>query len=396
MKLIEKHIVKKNNIFYKEIDAICFKSKNLYNKALYVIRQEYIKSGNLIEYRQIDKIAQKWEEYKALGAMQSQQTLKILEQNWKSYEALKQDYKKNPKKYTGKPRIPKYLDKNGRFVAVFTKQRVSKPRLRSGKICPSKTNVIINTQIPAEDFQCVRLVPRNDFYSVEVVYNKKENTSEGDKYIGIDLGINNLATIAGEVKPTIINGKPLKSVNQYYNKKKAKMQSKLPKNNKNSKQITKLTNKRNKKVDDYLHKASRKIIDICLANQVGNIVIGKNKGWKQNINIGKKNNQTFTSIPFSRFIHMIEYKAQLFGIKVITREESYTSKCSFLDNEPIKKHKEYKGKRVKRGLFKASCGKTINADVNGALNILRKEVPRLNLLSEGIEGFVVNPIVLTC
>lgn len=125
-------------------------------------------------------------------------------------------------------------------------------------------------------------------------------------------------------------------------------------------------------------------------------MIGKNKGWKQGINIGKKNNQSFTQIPFARFIHMIEYKAELVGINVKTREESYTSKCSFIDNEPIKKHESYQGRRVKRGLFKASNGEIINADVNGALNILRKEVPRLNLLSEGIEGFVVNPIVLTC
>lgn len=223
MKLIEKHIIKKNNVFYKEIDEICLKSKNLYNKALYIVRQEYISNGNRLKYGQIDKIAQKWNEYKTLGAKQSQQTLKILDQNWKSYEKSREDYKKNPKKYTGKPKIPKYLDKDGRFVTLFTKQAVSKPKLRSGKICPSKSTIIINTQIPDEDFQCVRLVPKNDFYSVEVIYNKKEESSDGSKHIGIDLGVNNLATIAGEIKPTIINGKPLKSVNQYYNKQKSKL-----------------------------------------------------------------------------------------------------------------------------------------------------------------------------
>ena len=172
----------------------------------------------------------------------------------------------------------------------------------------------------------------------------------------------------------IINGKPLKSINHHWNKRKAKLQSKLPKGVKTSKQIRQITNKRNRRVNNYLHQTSRTLVNELRKLCISKVVIGSNKGWKENISLGKRTNQNFVQIPFQRFIEMISYKCKLAGIEVITQEESYTSKCSFLDNESVEKHNVYMGKRIKRGLFKSSNGSLINADVNGAYNIMKKHL----------------------
>jgi putative transposase len=184
----------------------------------------------------------------------------------------------------------------------------------------------------------------------------------------------------------------MKSVNQYYNKTKAKLQSKLENDKRTSKRIEKLTLKRNNKINDYLHKASRYIVNQLVSKDISKLIIGYNKQWKQDINIGKRNNQNFVNIPFYKFISMLEYKCELEGVEMITHEESYTSKCSFLDNEPIKKHDSYLGKRIKRGLFRSSKGELINADLNGSYNIMRKVVPNF---TNGIEGVVVHPRLIT-
>ena len=217
---------------------------------------------------------------------------------------------------------------------------------------------------------------------------------------GIDIGLNNLVALTSNkpgFQPLIANGRPLKSSNQFYNKHEAELQSQLEGNRKTSKRITKLSNKRNRKVNHYLHNASRQIINHLVDEGIGTLVIGKNKNWKQEINIGRQNNQNFVSIPHARFVNMLSYKAKLAGTKVITTEEGYTSKCSFLDLEPIDKHEEYAGKRIKRGLFRANDGTLINADVNGSGNIIRKVVPNAFALSssgqaDGIEDFVVRPL----
>jgi putative transposase len=192
--------------------------------------------------------------------------------------------------------------------------------------------------------------------------------------------------------PIIINGKPLKSINQFYNKRKAQFQSKL-KNNKTSKKINKLSNKRNNKINDYLHKSSRFLVNQLVSKNISKLIIGYNKQWKQDINIGKRNNQNFVNIPFYKFIFMLKYKCELEGVEVILNEESYTSKCSFLDLEDVRKHEKYKGRRTKRGLFISSKNKLINADLNGSYNIMRKVVP--NVFTNGIEDVVVHPRLVT-
>ena len=231
---------------------------------------------------------------------------------------------------------------------------------------------------------------------IEVVYQVKEKTHhDNGKYASIDLGLNNLETVAfnNGSKPLIVNGRPLKSINQYYNKKKAQYQSRLKENKRTSKRICTLTNKRNNKVTDYLHKASRLLVNQLVSQGITTLVIGKNKNMKQDINIGKVNNQNFVQLPIMLFADLMKYKCELEGIKVLFNEESYTSKCSFLDSEPICKHDKYMGRRVKRGLFVSMNGIKINADVNGAYNIMLKAVP--NAFADGIEGVGVHPMVLT-
>lgn len=208
----------------------------------------------------------------------------------------------------------------------------------------------------------------------------------------IDGGLNNLSTVTfnNGTKPFIINGKPLKSMNQFYNKKKSILQSYIGDKRKTSKRIVKLSNRRNNKISDYLHKSSRLLVNQLVLNGVDTLIIGKNVNMKQDINIGKKNNQNFTNLPLFRFLDMVKYKSELEGIKVKFVEESYTSKCSFFDGEDVRKLENYKGQRIKRGLFKTGTGKLVNADVNGTYNIMKKAIP--NLFIDGIEGLGVVPV----
>ena len=373
--LAERHIIKKSDIRFKELQQICKLSKNLYNVALYNIRQYFFENNKFLSAFQLDAVLRKKEDidYNALPQKVSQQTLKLVEQNFKSFFGLLK--LKNKGKYKEKVKIPKYLDKNGEFVTVYTNQAVSKKALKEGFIQLSKSSVKIKTNV--KDVQQVRLIPKGNHIVVEVLYKveEKEILENNNRFCSIDLGVNNLATIGSNtLKPVIINGKPLKSINQYYNKKLAKLKSELKNEKRTSNRIKSLTNKRNNKVNDYLHKSSRLIANYLVSNNINTLIVGKNKEWKQDVNIGKKNNQNFVQIPHNKLIDMLTYKCKLEGIVVIITEESYTSKCSFLDNEPIKKHKNYLGKRVKRGLFQSSNGLLINADLNGSLNILKKVV----------------------
>lgn len=323
----------------------------------------------------IDKIfkEKKQDDYYSLPCKVSQQTLKLLNQNFKSFFSLLK--KKN---YAKKKSIPKYLDKSkGRFVTVYTNQAISKKELRKGIIQLSGTDFKIKTKVDGNSINQVRIVPKNSYYKVEVIYEVEEieELEDNEKYAAIDLGVNNLATVSfNDSKPFIINGKPLKSINQFYNKRKAELQSKSSGNRKTSNKINSITRKRNNKIKNYLHKASRCIVNHLVSNNVNTLIIGKNDNWKQETNIGKKNNQNFVSIPHSQFVEMISYKCKLVGVAVMITEESYTSKCSFIDNEEMKHHEDYKGKRIKRGLFRTNEGKLINADLNGSLNIMRKVI----------------------
>jgi putative transposase len=396
MRLTEIHQFSSTHPFFKGLDELCFLSKNLYNAGLYVARQSFFEK-NYKGYYNIQKEFQdnNQPDYYALPAKVSQQTLKLVDQDFKSYFALA---KKNLK-----PKIPKYRNKTkGRQVVTYTNQAIS---FKDGYIKLSRSFIKIPTKIsdPTAINQ-IRIVPKINHIQIEVVYTIDDVPIKEDncKYASIDLGLNNLATLTSNVKsPVIINGKPLKSINQFFNKKLAELKSEHDKprikqfvtktgwkvnaihndddddddddnNNNNNNKIKRLYRKRGNKVKDYLHKASRYIVNYLVSNDLNTLIIGYNQGWKQGINLGTKTNQNFVSIPFLTFVRMLEYKCKMVGITVLRQEESYTSKCSFLDYESPRKREKYKGKRVERGLFRTNNGILINADVNGSLNILAK------------------------
>ncbi len=371
MILAEKHIIKPNNKSYKQLKNITFLSKNLYNSGLYSIRQYYFENNKFLNYNNLNKlfVKNKQIDYYNLPTKVSQQTLKIIEQNFKSFFGSLKSNK------TKKVRIPKYLKKESNFLTIWTNQAISFKK--RGFIKLSGTDVYIKTDL--KEINQVRVIPRNGQFIVEILYKVKEKDVKKDnkKYASIDLGINNLIALSSNIeKGSIINGKPLKSINQYYNKKKAEIQGKLEKINKRkfSKKLNKLSNKRENKINDYLHKSSRIIINHLVSSGINTLIVGYNKEWKQEVNIGKRNNQNFVGIPYLKLINMLKYKCKLEGINFTTTEESYTYKSSFIDNDPMVSGFNYLGKRIKRGLFKTFTGKIINADLNGSLNILRKVV----------------------
>ena len=371
MILTERHIIKKTNPLYSELDNLCFLSKNLYNSALYTVRQYYFENKKYLSWVNINNnfVKDKQVDYYALPCKVSQQTLKMVDQNMKSFfNAIKT---KN-----SKPKLPKYLDKtSGRYIVIYTNQAIGKKALQNGYVELSKTNIKIKTKV--KNVKQVRIVPQNNFIVVEVLYEVRPKPHDKSKemYCGIDFGLNNLMTCSFQNdSPLIINGKPLKSINWHYNKEKSRLQSLLDGRKKTSKRIQNITLKRNNRINDYLHKTTKIFVNYLVSKKINNVVIGYNKGWKQGINIGRVNNQNFVGIPYYKLLNMLTYKCEMEGISVIVTEESYTSKCSFLDDEDICKHEEYVGKRIKRGLYKASDGRLINADVNGVLNILKKVI----------------------
>nr|DAF55069.1 MAG TPA: endonuclease [Siphoviridae sp. ctDOT22] len=373
MYLTERHIIKNN----KELDEVCLKSKNLYNKAMYLVRQHYFNTKEYLNFFKVNKlmIDSKDEDYYSLPTNVSNQTLRLLDKNFKLFFSLLKKKKKG--NYDKPVKLPKYLDKEGRHITIFNKYSVSKKSLKKGFIKLSSLSIEVPTKVKESELVEVRILPRNNHHIFEVVYEveDKEVKVDNNRYASVDLGVNNLMTVSSNVtKPFIINGRPLKSINQYWNKEKARLQSLLKGNKRTSKRIQSITNKRNNKVLDYLHKSTRKLVNFLVSNNISTLIVGYNEEWKRNINLGKRNNQSFVNIPFYTLIKQLEYKCKLEGINFIITEESYTSKCSFLDNEEVCKHKKYLGKRIKRGLFKSSENKLINADLNGSLNILKKVV----------------------
>ena len=333
-------------------------------------------------------------DYRSLPAQTSQQVIKLLYKNWKSFYKSVGQYKKAPRSFRGRPKPPKYKDKNGKNIVVFTNQQV---KIREGLIKFPKRCNLSSIKTKAKNLVQVRIIPQFSCYTVEVVYEKGIERVGLDPtfYLSIDLGLNNFATSVDNSggKSFIINGKTIKSCNQYFNKKKAKLMSYVGDRG-TSKRIRELTHKRNCKVEDFLHKTSRFIIDYCVANKIKTVVVGLNKLWKQDINIGERNNQNFVGVPHSKFISKLIYKAEEVGIEVITHEESYTSKCDSLAFETMGKKESYLGNRKKRGLFQSSERKLLNADVNGSLNILRKVTG--DSVAEQIisRGLVFNPVRL--
>ena len=396
----EQHIISKKHKYFSLLDNFCFMSKNLYNFANYRIRQSFCKEdGKYISYNELDKILKQEGsdfDYRNMPSAQSaQQTLMLLDKNWNSFFKSIADWKDNKAKYKGRPRIPKYLLKNGRNVVILTVQNC---KFRDGivRFPKSFNGLTIQTKMKGK-LQQVRIVPKNQYIVVEVVYKIKIADLKGDngRYMSIDLGIDNFTTITNNFKemPIVINGKGLKSMNQYSNKKIAHYQSisKQMNNLHYTNRLYKIMNKRNRKIHDFMHKSSREVINVALESDVKTIIIGINKNWKNEVKMGKINNQKFVGIPFDSFIRKVVYKAENEGIRVILTEESYTSGTSFLDNEsPIKTNYDI-SRRKSRGMFVGN-NKKINADVNASYQIMKKVFP--NAFSNGIESVGLHPFVV--
>mgnify|MGYP004633054867 CR=1 FL=1 len=370
----------------EQLDALFKVSNNLWNQALYVFRQQLDNNDTWLWYSDMDKVMKRTLNldgecnYRLLKAQCSQQILRVLDKNIKAYCKSIKDWKKHPEKYKGMPRMPQYRKRGGMFNLFYTKQIAT---IKDGQIRLAKDLLITIPQWEkyGEEvlkFNQIRLIPEREKVKVEIVYDKDLVVSDADKskYASIDLGIDNLVTMVTPDGCVIWSGKYLKSYNRNFNKKLAKLQSikDLQGIKRGTKRINALYGKRDKYFEDVFHKVSRQIVDVLVEKNIGTLAVGYNVGWKQNADMGKKNNQKFVQLPFARLTSYLSYKCKLAGIDLIEHEESYTSKCDALALEEVCKHETYLGKRVKRGLFRSSVGKVINADQNGALNILRKVV----------------------
>jgi len=379
---------------WKIIDEKCFLAKNLYNQANYIIRQEYFKSKQWTRGHQVDKILQKEDNYKLLGSQASQRVLFLLDKNWKSFLKASVKYKKvNGEGYFGEPKPPKYKDKEkGRFILTIKNIQC---RIDNGKLIfswkPLKPFSGIKTNVKGKLMQ-VRFVPSGACYFMEIVYQTEvpETQVNNNRIAGIDLGVNNFATIGNNIgiKPIVIKGGVIKSMNQYYNKHLANIRSETNMSWNNRMQI--LTDKRRNKLDTYMHKISKYVVEYCKNNNVDTLIVGQTNGWKNGVELGHVNNQNFVYIPYEKFITQLKYKCENIGINFVKTEENHTSSTSFLDDElPTKENSNLK-RRIKRGLFKSNKGMFINADLNAAYQIIKKVYP--NAFSGGITGCDLHPV----
>ena len=398
MNLTETHQIRPNHKLYSICDELCFKSKNLYNAALFEFRQSFFdKELDTLTWQNINRIFNQSNQfdYRELPSKVSNTVLKKLGNNISSFWSLvkKSDYDK-------KVRLPKYLHKtDGRFIVEFNKQTFSNKRDENNNLIICKSSLDLRIPTKVEKPQQVRIIPKSGCYVIEVVYEAEENRlKKNQRVAAIDLGLNNLATVVtndGD-NPILISGRKIKSINQYYNKMTSKKNSLLPYNVFTSKSLDRLWLKRNNKISYEIHKVTKFLANYFDERDVSKVIIGNNSGWKNGINLGKRNNQNFVNIPYTKFINQLTYKCQLLGITVIVREESYTSKASFLDYDEIPNYKEgakykFSGKRIKRGLYRSTTRK-INADVNSAYNIMVKENPNYIIVKREQLGF--NPTLI--
>ena len=373
---------------FEVVKQLSYYSARLYNVGLYSVRQYYFNNNTYLPYAKNYHECKTNENYKLLLSDTSQQILRIVDRNFKSFFALLKLKVKG--KYSEKVKLPHYK-KQDELMNITIQGRSA--RIRDGYVIIGLSKAFkekhnpsfkelkfkLPKNIKTDKLQEVRIIPvfGGLEFDIEFVYKKeiKPISVDKDKYLSIDMGLDNFATCfdSNDGSSFIIDGRYIKSLNRHYNKQKAYYQSILDRQNiKQSKRMLRLSRKRYNKLNNYFNLSVKKITDYCIKHNIGNIVIGDFSDIKQNINIGKKNNQNFVFIPYGVFKRKLESKCEQLGIEYHLQEESYTSKCSYLDNETVEKHETYLGKRIKRGLFKTAKGYLINADVNGAANILVK------------------------
>lgn len=398
MRQVERHWIRENHELYAVCDDLTFKAKNLYNAGLYQIRQsiferdkckEEVKPSVLTWVELVSQFRkEKQSDMLALPSKVSTNILKLIGSTIASYYQLLRCYHDNSNlSVTTKPNLPQYLHKTeGRCAVEFTTQTLSRKRGANGELilCPRDLNLHIPTKV--ENPRCVFIVPKLGAFVIEVIYEVEEAPlKHTGNYAAIDLGVNNLAsvTFSNGVSPLLVKGSKIKSINQGYNRLIAKAQSKLPTNQRTSKHIHRLWRNREIKLQAELHKVTSFLSLYFDEMSIEKVFIGKNVGWKQEVALGKKTNQTFVNIPYNTFISQLTYKCKLRGIEVIEQEESYTSKASFVDYDEIPVYGEteekpkFSGKRISRGLYKTNQGFLLNADINGSYNILEKGLATL-------------------
>ncbi|MFM9414147.1 RNA-guided endonuclease InsQ/TnpB family protein [Peptococcus simiae] len=390
---------------YESLRELCRYSNNLYNVALYNIRQHYFKEQKYLNYESNYHLCKENENYKMIQAGVAQQTLKAADRSFKSFFGLLKKASKG--EYRHKDiRIPKYREKGGSFSLILQKNAIN---IRKGKIkvpmsrAFSKTHKPIYLTLPpileGKVIEEIRIIPiyKGRYFKIQYCYKEEPLLLKQDsgKALAIDLGVNNLATcLTSDGTTFIMDGRKLKSINRHWNKRKARLQSIAAKQGlKTTKVIQDITIKRNNRCKDYIRKTARYIINYAIDHKIGTIVCGYNPEMKKFLKLGKKNNQTFTQISFSDLRNSLKFLCEYYGITYMEQEESYTSKASFLDQDPMpayptKENASFSGKRIHRGLYQTSTGQQLNADVNAAANILRKSnvVSLEALYSSGVLG----------
>lgn len=392
-----------------EIENLCKLSNNLYNQSLYEMRKRGEEEGVwMYHYALRDhmygvKNLEGGVNYRLLRSHVADYVVKQVSDNVKGFFKAIKKWKTHPKEFKAKPEFPKFRKRGGMNIVQFPYNHDCKIS-NSGLItfgCLSG----IGIQIPqwgkykdniTKGCKLVRILPDRNFMTIEVVYNVelRNPIPDNDKVAAIDFGINNLATLVTANGCYIFSGKVLKSYNQFFNKELARYSSIKDKQGikKGTKRIRAMYDKRERYIDTFMHTTSKAIVDKLKELHIGLLIVGRNKGWKQEVNIGKTNNQKFTQIPFYKLQSQLKYKCEMAGIKYVEQEESYTSKCDALAMEEIEHHEQYAGVRKKRGLFQSSTGEYINADQNGALNILRKNIGDKEYIKNTKDWLITSPV----
>ncbi len=363
MLLVERHKIKST----PQIIELCQTSKELYNKCNYYMRKQWFSNFKnddwsipLPDITTLVNLVQYEESFKNLhNTKTAKQTVRKVLSDWSNFRKALKAYNKDSSKFKSKPKPPNYKQKMAQVI--FYNETIKKKPLKQGVITPTNNCFSIKSD---RKFKQVVITPKRFGFMIDVQYEKElPHKVKGEGICCIDIGLNNLAAITSDqFSPILVNGRIVKSINQQYNKYPTKRNSR----------------KRYFRLENYFHHVSKYIVDLCVKHNCETIIIGKNDGWKQEMNLGKKTNQNFQYVPFFNLIQKIEYKAALVGVRVIFTEESYTSKASFLDRDELPEYKQdkshvFSGRRIKRGLYKSST-KLIHADVNGSLNIGRKVI----------------------
>ncbi len=397
---VERHVIRKNNANWQACHKLCSLSRKLGNCAVYLLRYRVFEKAPVLTRKELDTELrhQYGSDYRAMpSAASAQRQGQVIAKQFKGFSKAAAEYSKHPEKFQGKPRLPGYRRRYRTFYVGRNGYQIRDYQLTitGGKdidFSPIRVVCCKHQEFNAKAEEAVtgdlRIIPMGNTFIVELTYRVGKDECKNSRSVALnpnealccDLGIDNFAAFVSTkpgIRPFLVKGKILKSINQQYNKQVAELRSK-----KHYEHIRIKGVKRYWQLQDWMHKASRLAVNFCLAHDLGRIVIGTNRNWKQSVNLGKRNNQNFVMLPHAKFIEMVRYKAEEYGIQVTVREESYTSKASALDMDVIadfdpkqgKTKPVFSGKRIKRGLYRSSDGRLINADINGAANIGRKEL----------------------